>query len=105
MSGSASNFSLMGTMWMCTVLYTLGMKSYWIHWFWALPLGITLMSYMAIWIRRTGVMTAAELLRIRFGDGKDAVWARTVFAVMAVLMHAGTLGMAYVPSTKFLRYM
>lgn len=102
MSGSASNFSLMGTMWMCTVLYTLGMKSYWIHWFWALPLGISLMSFMAIWIRRTRVMTAAELLRIRFGTGTDAVWARTVFAVMAVLMHAGTLGMAYVASTKFL---
>ncbi|MCK5001175.1 MAG: hypothetical protein KAS23_16640 [Anaerohalosphaera sp.] len=102
MSGSASNFSLMGTMWMCTVLFTLGMKSYWIHWFWALPLGISLMSYMAIWIRRTGVMTAAELLRIRFGSGTDAVWARTVFAVMAVLMHAGTLGMAYVASAKFL---
>lgn len=102
MSGSASNFSLMGTMWMCTALYTLGMKSYWIHWFWALPLGVSLMSFMAIWIRRTRVMTAAELLRIRFGAGTDAVWARTVFAVMAVLMHAGTLGMAYVASAKFL---
>ena len=102
MSGSATNFSLMGTMWMCTVLYTLGMKSFWIHWMWALPHGAFLMAFMAIWIRRTRVLTAAELLRFRFGTGSGAVVARTMFAAVAVLVHAGTIGMGYVGLVKFI---
>lgn len=101
MSGSASNFSVMGTMWMCTVLYTLGMKSFWIHWMWAFPHGAILLAFMAVWIRRTRVMTAAELLKFRFATGHGAVFARTVFAILAVLIHAGTIGMAYVAVYKF----
>src|SRR5580658_6388363 len=60
-SGAATHYSLEGTIWNVAMLIVLGMKLWWITFIWWLPNSVVLMAYSAIWIRRTGVVTSAEL--------------------------------------------
>jgi solute:Na+ symporter, SSS family len=100
-SGSASNYSISGTIWFISILIVLGMKSWWLILVFWLPSSIFLMSYSGIWIRRTGVMTAAELNRIRFGTDRGARWGRTAFSVMILLFSVVSLGTSYIAIHKF----
>ncbi len=101
MSGSVSNFDITGTMWIISILYVLGMKSMWHHWMWGFLMGAFFLSYMGKWVRRSGVMTAAEWMKTRFGDGPGGRLARTAYAIMAVLAQAGFIGYAFQGIGKF----
>jgi len=100
-SGSASNYSIAGTIWFISILIVLGMKSWWLVLVWWLPGAVFLMSYSGIWIRRTGVLTAAELNKIRFGTDRGAKWGRTAFSVMILLFSVASLGTSYIAIHKF----
>lgn len=100
-SGSASNFSLMGTVWNVAIIIVLGMKAYWTVLLWWMPIAIFLMSYTGIWIRRCGVMTSAELNRVRFGEERGGQWARTTFAFMISTFNIASICMAYIAIHKF----
>ncbi|MCP5537351.1 MAG: hypothetical protein H7A51_14105 [Akkermansiaceae bacterium] len=100
-SGSATNYSVDGTVWMISMLMVLGMKSWWTTMIWWMPASVILMSFTAIWIRRTGVMTAAELNVVRFGNDTGAKAARTGFAIMITVFSIAQLCMAYVVIHKF----
>jgi Na+/proline symporter len=100
-SGSATNYSVDGTVWMISMLMVLGMKSWWTTLIWWMPSSIVLMSFTAIWIRRTGVMTAAELNIVRFGTDRGAEAARIGFALMITVFSVAQLCMAYVVLHKF----
>lgn len=100
-SGSATNYSVDGTVWMISMLMVLGMKSWWTTLIWWMPSSVVLMAFTAIWIRRTGVMTAAELNIVRFGTDRGAEAARIGFAVMITLFSIAQLCMAYVVLHKF----
>ena len=84
MSGSVSNFDITGTMWIVSIIYVLGMKSMWHHWMWGVMLGAFFMAYMGKWVRRSNVLTAAEWMTTRFGDGLAGRLARATYALMAV---------------------
>jgi len=101
MSGSVSNFDITGTMWIISILFVLGMKSMWHHWMWGFLMGAFFMSYMGKWVRRSNVMTAAEWMKTRFGDGPGGRLARTAYALMAVLTLASFIGYAYQGIGKF----
>ncbi len=101
MSGSVSNFDVAGTIWMVSVVMALGIRSYWVFWTFAFLNGAFLMSYMAQWIRRTGVLTAAELIRARFGDDAGGKTARGAAALMAVVYQVFAIGYAFVGVGKF----
>lgn len=101
MSGSVSNFDITGTMWIVSILFVLGMKSMWHHWMWGFLMGAFFMSYMGKWVRRSKVMTAAEWMETRFGDSPGAKFARTAYALMAVLTQAGFVGYAFQGIGKF----
>lgn len=101
MSGSVSNFDITGTMWIVSIIYLLGMKSMWHHWMWGVLLGAFFMAYMGKWVRRSNVMTAAEWMRTRFGDGTPGRVARVTYAFMAVLTQASFIGYAYQGIGKF----
>src|ERR1700757_170709 len=75
-SGAASNFDVAGTMFLVSLFYVLGFRGFWMLWSWSFFNSAFLMTYMALWIRRTGVMTAVELMKARFGDGRDGRMAR-----------------------------
>ena len=101
MSGSVSNFDITGTMWIISILFVLGMKSMWHHWMWGFLMGAFFMSYMGKWVRRSNVMTAAEWMKTRFGNGPGGRLARTAYALMAVLTLASFIGYAYQGIGKF----
>lgn len=101
MSGAVSNFDITGTMWMVSVLYLLGMQSWWHHWMWGVALPAFALAYMARWVRRSKVMTAAEWMKTRFGDDAGGRAARYAAAVMAVVLTAGLIGYAFQGIGKF----
>ncbi len=101
MSGSVSNFDITGTMWIISILYLLGMKSMWHHWMWGFLMGAFFLAYMGKWVRRSGVMTAAEWMKTRFGTGPAGNLARTAYAVMAILTLASFVGYAFQGIGKF----
>ncbi len=101
-SGSASNYDVTGTMFLVSLFYVVGLRSFWMLWSWQFMSAAFLMSYMAIWIRRTRVMTAVELLHIRFGAGPGGRMARTAGAVLMVTFLVFSIGYAFVGISKFL---
>jgi SSS family solute:Na+ symporter len=101
MSGSVSNFDITGTMWIVSVLFVLGMKSMWHHWMWGFLMGAFFLAYMGKWVRRSGVMTAAEWMKTRFGEGPDGRFARTAYALMAIFTLASFIGYAFQGIGKF----
>ncbi len=101
MSGSVSNFDITGTMWIVSILFVLGMKSMWHHWMWGFLMGAFFLAYMGKWVRRSGVMTAAEWMKTRFGDESAGRLARTAYAFMAVFTLASFVGYAFQGIGKF----
>ena len=101
MSGSVSNFDITGTMWIVSILFVLGMKSMWHHWMWGFLMGAFFLAYMGKWVRRSGVMTAAEWMKTRFGDETAGRLARTAYALMAVFTLASFVGYAFQGIGKF----
>jgi Na+/proline symporter len=100
-SGASTNFSINGTVCNLAILMVLGMKSFYVTLVWWMPSAVFLMAYSGIWIRRCGCMTAAELNKVRFGDGAGAKWARTSFALMISLFSVASLCMSYIIIHKF----
>jgi Na+/proline symporter len=101
MSGSVSNFDITGTMWIVSILFVLGMKSMWHHWMWGFMMGAFFLAYMGKWVRRSRVMTAAEWMKTRFGDGPPGRLARTAYALMAILTLSSFVGYAFQGIGKF----
>ena len=101
MSGSVATFDITGTMWIVALLYLFGMKSMWNHWMWGFLMAAFFMSYMGKWVRRSSVMTGAEWMVTRFGDGRDGRTARMAYTMMAVVMLTGFIGYAFQGIGKF----
>jgi len=101
MSGAVSNFDVTGTMWMVSVLYLLGMKSWWHHWMWGVMLPAFGLAYMAKWVRKSGVITGAEWMKTRFGEDGGGKAARAMYAVMAVITCTSFIGYAFQGIGKF----
>jgi len=101
MSGSVATFDITGTMWIVALIYLFGMKSMWNHWMWGFLMAAFFMSYMGKWVRRSNVMTGAEWMVTRFGDGRDGRIARIAYTLMAVVMLTGFIGYAFQGIGKF----
>ena len=101
MSGSVSNFDITGTMWICSMLFVMGMRSMWIHWMWGWMMGAFYLAYMGKWVRRSNVMTGAEWMVTRFGTGRGGVAARMAAALVAVITMSGMIGYAFQGIGKF----
>ncbi|WP_035610793.1 hypothetical protein [Haloferula sp. BvORR071] len=102
LSGSASNFDISGTLWLVSMVALLGMKSFWVFWSFAFLIAAVLMSWMARWIRGTGVLTGVELLQVRFGVTQGAVLARLMSAVATLVILVFMSGYAFAGGGKFL---
>jgi solute:Na+ symporter, SSS family len=90
-SGTASNVDISGTAIIVAYIYTLGLNGFWVEMRGgtALPLAF-LMVFLGKWYRRTRVMTEAEFMKFRFGEGTDGKLARTFSAIANLVV---TLGM------------
>lgn len=101
-SGAASNYDIAGTMFLVSLFYVVGLRAFWMLWSWQFFAAAFLMSYMAVWIRRTRVMTAVELMRIRFGEDRGGRMARTAGAMLMVTFLVVSVGYSFAGVSKFL---
>ena len=72
MSNATTMFDVSGTMWLVSLLYVYGLKSVFIPWLWPVFNQIFLMVYLSTWLRRSGALTGAEWITLRFGCGSKA---------------------------------
>src|ERR1043165_6517984 len=101
MSGSSSYFDITGTMWIVSTFIVLGLKGMWVHWLWGFPITAFYLAYMGRWIRRSGVLTGAEWMHTRFGEGRAGDLARLAYTLFAILTISALLGYGAIGMGKF----
>ncbi len=101
LSNASGMFDISGTMWMVSLLFVYGLKSVWLPWLWPVFNQIFLMVYLSVWLRRSGVMTGAEWIKFRFGDGRGAHMAHIIVVVFAIANVIGFLAYAFIGVGKF----
>jgi len=88
-ANASGMYDVTGTMWFVTVLFVYGLKGAWMPWVWPVFNQVFYMVYLSVWLRRSRVMTGAEWIRTRFGEGRGAVLSRLVVALFAVVACVG----------------
>lgn len=102
LSGCSSYVDIGGTMLITGLLFYIGLKSVWIlHIAWGFFTMAIFMAYQAKYIRRSGVMTAAEWNRTRFGDTRETEHLRIAIASFILLSMMLTLMYVAVGTGKF----
>lgn len=89
LSNASGMFDISGTMWTVSILFVYGLKSAWIPWLWPVWNQVFIFVYLAIWLRRSRVMTGAEWITFRFGDGKGAKLSHIIVVIFAVISVVG----------------
>lgn len=102
LSNASGMFDISGTMWLVTLCFVYGMKSIWIPWLWPVFNQIVLMVYLSVWLRRSNVLTGAEWIRTRFGDGTGGKLSHMIVVVFAVIGVLGFLAYGFVGVGKFI---
>lgn len=102
-SGMASFIDISGTAFQVAFFFLLGAKGFWVGFQGNACLMLAfLMIFMGKWLNRSGVMTNAELILLRFGKGKSGQLARVVTVVSIIVIVLAFLGYFFVGSTKVL---
>jgi solute:Na+ symporter, SSS family len=84
-SNASGMFDIAGTMLLVYWLFIYGLKSVWIPWLWPVFNQIFLMVYLSGWLRRSGVTTGAEWIKIRFGNGLGSQLSHLIVVVFALV--------------------
>lgn len=101
-SGMASNVDVAGTMVMGALVYALGVKGLYIEIRGGMVLILPfLMIFMGKWTRRAQVMTVAEWMTLRFGDGHEGRMARLMSAIAQLVIHVWIISYFAVGGGKF----
>jgi solute:Na+ symporter, SSS family len=92
LSNSSGMFDVNAVSWRLGLLLMYGIQSVWIPWVWPVWNQVFVMIFLSTWLRRSGAMTGAEWMRIRFGDGIGGRLSHiivVVFAVVEVIISIG----------------
>jgi SSS family solute:Na+ symporter len=100
-SDASGMFDISGTMWLVYVLFIYGLKSIWLPWVWPTFNQIFLMMFMSAWLRRSNVLTGAQWMQTRFGNGRGATYAHLSVVVFALVNVIGLLAYAFKGIGKF----
>ena len=104
LSGTACYFDVAGVMWTVAMFYVMGQQFVWPQFMWGYVIMLACFAtFMGKWLRRTGVMTGAEWMVVRFGDGPAGRFARDAYAVMAVVIAMAFVGFAEFGSGLFMQ--
>ena len=91
-SGMSNWFDLTGTMVITSFIFLIGPRALFIEFRGgAVLILVFLLCFTAKWHRRSGVMTGAEWMQFRFGNGKDADAARLLTALVSILPVIGMI--------------
>ena len=100
-ANASSMFDITGTMWLVYILFVYGLKGCWLPWLWPTFNQIFLMIFLAVWIRRSNVLTGAEWISTRFGSGKGGELSRISVVIVARVSVIGFLSYAFQGIGKF----
>lgn len=100
-ANASSMFDITGTMWLVYILFVYGLKGCWLPWLWPTFNQVFLMIYLAVWIRRSNVLTGAEWITTRFGKGRGGEMSRISVVVFALVSVIGFLSYAFQGIGKF----
>jgi len=100
-SNASGMFDITGTMWLVYIGFVYGLKSAWLPWVWPMFNQIFLMVYLAIWLRRSNVMTGAEWIICRFGKTRGANLAHMSVVVFALISMIGFIAYDFKGIGKF----
>lgn len=85
LSNSSGMFDVNAVSWRLAILIMYGVQSVWIPWVWPVWNQVFVMVFLSTWLRRSGAMTGAEWMRIRFGDGLGGKLSHIIVVVFAVI--------------------
>lgn len=100
-SNASGMFDITGTMWLVYTVYVYGLKGAWIPWIYPMFNQIFLMVYLSGWLRKSNVLTGAEWIKTRFGDGRGAHLSHIIVVVFAVVGVIGFLSYGFKGIGKF----
>ncbi len=100
-SNASGMFDITGTMWMVSLAFIYGVKSVWIPWLWPVWNQVFLMIFLAVWLRRSNVLTGAEWLTTRFGKHKGTTQAHIVVVIFAIIAVVGFITYGFEGIGKF----
>ncbi len=101
LSNASGMFDISGSMWTVTILFVYGLKSAWIPWLWPVWNQIFVMIFLALWLRRSGVLTGAEWINFRFGNKLDGKLSHIIVTIFAIISVFGFLAYFFVGIGKF----
>lgn len=101
LSNASGMFDISGTMWTVSILFVYGLKSAWIPWLWPVWNQVFVMIFLAIWLRRSNVMTGAQWITHRFGEAAGARLSHIIVTVFAIISVFGFIAYFFVGIGKF----
>ena len=101
LSNASGMFDITGTMWMVAIMFIYGVKSAFIPWLWPVWNQVFLMIFLAVWLRRSNVLTGAEWLKTRFGDSKGSKMSHISVVIFALVAVIGFIAYAFEGIGKF----
>jgi SSS family solute:Na+ symporter len=101
LSNASGMFDITGTMWMVAIFFIYGIKSVFIPWLWPVWNQVFLMIFLAVWMRRSNVLTGAEWLKTRFGDGLGARLSHISVVIFALVAVVGFIAYSFEGIGKF----
>jgi Na+/proline symporter len=100
-SNASAMFDITGTMWLVYNIFVYGGKGIWLPWLWPTFNQVFLAVYLASWIRRSNVLTGAEWITTRFGEGRGGELSRMIVVVFALVSVVGFIAYDFQGMGKF----
>ncbi len=101
-SGMSGNFDVTGTMINTAFIFAIGAAGFFIEFRGGVTLIMAfLLAFMGKWNRRARVMTIAEWMHFRFGDGRDGHVARIIGAISQLVFAVAMVTYFVIGSGKF----
>ncbi len=101
LSNASGMFDISGSMWTVSILFIYGLKSAWIPWLWPVWNQVFVFVYLALWMRRSNVMTGAQWITFRFGEGRGARLSHIIIVAFAIVSVLGFLAYFFEGIGKF----
>ncbi len=102
LSNGSGMFDISGTAWMVGILFLYGVKSFMFMWLWPIWNQIFVMMFLAVWIRRSKVMTGSEWILTRFGNDRAGKASHIIVAIFAIVSAIGFIAYFFEGIGKFM---